>query len=119
MKRSSHVLLVLMGVTGATAVGHYLDQRRECVQQAPAAKPGIPQQKAQQAVPQTTQPCGRNTFTTRTGSRGWWWGSSNSRDYASTSTSERTRTASSSTTSGSGIFRGGFGSTGRGFFSGS
>lgn len=115
MKRSSHVLLVLMGVTGSTAVGHYLDQRRECVQQAQVAKPGT----ASQATQQTAPPC-RNTSNTRIGSRTWWWGSSsNSRDYASASSSERTRMASSSTTSGSGIFRGGFGSTGRGFSSGS
>jgi hypothetical protein len=106
MKRSSQVMLVVMGVTSATAAGHYLTTPNECVQQAPAAMPGVP---PQQQV--TQQPC-RNTSGSRTGSRSWW-GSSNS------DSSEHTRTASNSSTSAPGATRGGFGGSGHGFFSGS
>ena len=109
MKRSSHVLLVLMGVTATTSVGHYLaPPQNECVQQAPAAKPGTPQQQL------TQQPC-RNTSSTRTGSRSFWGSSDNN----GSSSSEHTKTASSSPTSVPGATRGGFGSTGHGIFSGS
>jgi hypothetical protein len=106
MKRSSQVMLVVMGVTSATAAGHYLTTPSECVQQAPAATPGVP---PQQQV--TQQPC-RNTSGTRTGSRSWW-GSSNS------GSSEHTKTASATPTGTPGATRGGFGGTGHGFFSGS
>jgi len=41
MKRSSQVLLMVMGVTGTTAVGHYLaPPRTECAEQASTAQPG-------------------------------------------------------------------------------
>ncbi len=106
MKRSSQVMLVVMGVTSATAAGHYLTTPNECVQQAPAAKPGVPPQQ------QVTQPC-RNTSGTRSGSRSWWGSSDNS------GSSEHTKTASNSSTSVPGATRGGFGGTGHGFFSGS
>jgi hypothetical protein len=98
MKRSGQVLLVVMGVTSATAAGHYLTTPNECVQQAPTAQPKMV----------TQQPC-RNTSGTRTGSRSWW-GSSGS------SSSEHTKVASNSSTSAT---RGGFGGTGHGFSSGS
>jgi len=104
MKRSSQVLLVIMGVAGTTAVGHYLaSPRTECVQQAPQAKADNPQQ--------TPPPC-NNTSSTRTGSHS---GSSSSNNSSS---SEHTNVASSQT-SAHGAERGGFGSTGHGFFSGS
>jgi hypothetical protein len=107
MKRSSQVLLVVMGVTSATAAGHYLTTPNECAQQAPAAKPGVlPQQQV------TQQPC-RNTSGTRTGSRSWWGSSDNS------GSSEHTKTASATPTGTPGATRGGFGGTGHGFFSGS
>ena len=106
MKRSSQVLLVVMGVTSATAVGQYLTTPSECVQQAPATKSGVP---PQQQV--TQQPC-RNTSGTRSGSRSWW-GSSES------GSSEHTKTASATPTSMPGATRGGFGGTGHGFSSGS
>ena len=107
MKRSSQVLLVVMGVTSATAAGHYLTTPNECAQQAPAAKPGVlPQQQV------TQQPC-RNTSGTRTDSRSWWGSSDNS------GSSEHTKTASNSPTSAPGATRGGFGGTGHGFSSGS
>ena len=107
MKRSSQVLLVVMGVTSATAAGHYLTTPNECAQQAPAAKSGVlPQQQV------TQQPC-RNTSGTRTGSRSWWGSSDNS------GSSEHTKTASNSPTSAPGATRGGFGGTGHGFSSGS
>jgi hypothetical protein len=102
MKRSSQVLLVVMGVTSATAVGHYLTTPNECVQQAPTAQPKMV----------TQQPC-RNTSGTRTGSRSWW-GSS---DNGGSSSSEHTKTASAMGTPDA--TRGGFGGTGHGFFSGS
>jgi hypothetical protein len=109
MKRSGQVMLVVMGVTSATAAGHYLTTPNECVQQAPAAKPGVlPQQQV------TQQPC-RNTSGTRTGSRSWWGSSDNS----GSSSSEHTKTASNSSTSAPGATRVGFGGTGHGFFSGS
>ena len=108
MKRSSQVMLVVMGVTSATAVGHYLTTPSECVQQAPAAKPGVPPQQV------TQQPC-RNTSSTRTGSRSWW-GSS---DNGGSSSSEHTKVASNSSTSAPGATRGGFGGIGHGFSSGS
>jgi hypothetical protein len=108
MKRSSQVLLVVMGVTSTTAVGQYLTTpQSECVQQAPAAKPGNPE--LQQV---TQQPC-RNTSSNRTGSRSWWGSSDNS----GSSSSEHSKTASS--TSAPGATRGGFGGTGHGFSSGS
>jgi hypothetical protein len=107
MKRSSQVLLVVMGVTSATAVGHYLTTPNECVQQAPTAQPKMPQQVTQ-------QPC-RNTSGTRTGSRSWWGSSDNS----GSSSSEHTKVASNSSTSAPGATRGGFGGTGHGFSSGS
>jgi hypothetical protein len=102
MKRSSQVLLVVMGVTSATAAGHYLTTPNECVQEAPAAKSGVP---PQQQV--TQQPC-RSTSGTRTGSRSWW-GSSNS------GSSGHTTTASATPTGTPGATRGGFGGTGHGF----
>jgi hypothetical protein len=105
MKRSSQVMLVVMGITSATAAGHYLTTPKECVQQAPAATPGIPTQQA------TQQPC-RNTSSTRTGSRSWWGSSSSG-------SSEHTKTASAATTGTPVATRGGFGGTGHGFFSGS
>ena len=109
MKRSSQVLLVLMGVTTTTAVGHYLAPPRptECVQQAQQARPDNPQQ----ALP----PC-KNTSSNRLGSRTWWWRSSSSSN-SSSSSSEHTKFASSSQTPGA--TRGGFGSTGHSFSSGS
>jgi hypothetical protein len=107
MKRSSQVLLVVMGVTSATAAGHYLTTPSECAQQVPAAKSGVlPQQ-------QITQQSCRNTSSTRTGSRSWWGSSDNS------GSSEHTKTASNSPTSAPGATRGGFGGTGHGFSSGS
>jgi hypothetical protein len=109
MKRSSQVLLVVMGVAGATAAGHYLTTPNECAQQVPAAKSGaLPQQQV------TQQPC-RNTSSTRTGYRSWWGSSDNS----GSSSSEHTKTASNSPTSVPGATRGGFGGTAHGFFSGS
>jgi hypothetical protein len=104
MKRSSQVLLVVMGVTSATAVGHYLTTPNECAQQAPTAQPKMV----------TQQPC-RNTSGTRTGSRSWWGSSDNS----GSSSSEHTKVASNSSTSAPGATRGGFGGTGHGFSSGS
>ena len=104
MKRSSQVLLVVMGVTSATAVGHYLTTPNECAQQAPTAQPKMV----------TQQPC-RNTCGTRTGSRSWWGSSDNS----GSSSSEHTKVASNSSTSAPGATRGGFGGTGHGFSSGS
>ena len=104
MKRSSQVLLVVMGVTSATAVGHYLTTPTECAQQAPTAQPKMV----------TQQPC-RNTSGTRTGSRSWWGSSDNS----GSSSSEHTKVASNSSTSAPGATRGGFGGTGHGFSSGS
>jgi hypothetical protein len=115
MKRSSQVLLVLMGVTTTTAVGHYVAPPRptECVQQAQQARPDNPQQ----ALPQC-----KNTSSNRLGSRTWWWRSSSSNTSASSS-SEHTRVASSqasaSQTSAPGAARGGFGSTGHGISSSS
>jgi hypothetical protein len=107
MKRSSQVLLVVMGVTSATTVGYYLTTPNECAQQVPAAKSGVlPQQQV------TQQPC-RNTSSTRTGSHSWWGSSENS------GSSEHTKTASATPTDTSGATRGGFGSTGHGLFSGS
>jgi len=109
MKRSSQVLLVVMGVTSATAAGHYLTTPNECAQQVPAAKSGVlPQQQV------TQQPC-RNTSSTRTGSRSWWGSSDNS----GSSSSEHSRVASASPTTSPGTTRGGFGGTGHGFSSGS
>jgi hypothetical protein len=111
MKRSGHVLLVLMGVTATTSIGHYLaPPKNECAQQAPAAKPGTPPQQA------TQQPC-KNTSSTRTGSRRWWGGSSGS-DSGGSTTSDHTKMASASS-SGPQASRGGFGSMGHGLFSGS
>jgi hypothetical protein len=107
MKRSSQVLLVAMGVVGATALGHHLAPPNECVQQDATARPGTLQQETQ-------QPC-RNTSSTHTGSRSWW----SSSDNRGASSSEHTKTASSSPTSMPGASRGGFGSTGHGFSSGS
>jgi hypothetical protein len=104
MKRSSQVMLVVMGVTSATAAGHYLTTPSECVQQAPAAKPGAPPQ-------QVTQQSCRSTSSTRTGSRSWWGSSDGS--------SEHSKTASATPTGTSDAMRGGFGGTGHGFFSGS
>ena len=104
MKRSSQVLLVVMGVTSATAVGHYLTTPNECAQQAPTAQPKMV----------TQQPC-RNTSGTRTGSRSWWGSSDNS----GSSSSEHTKVASNSSTSAPGATRGGFGGIGHGFSSGS
>jgi hypothetical protein len=107
MKRSSQVLLVLMGVTTTTAVGHYLaPPRTECVQQAPQARPD------NQALP----PC-KNTSSTRLGSRSFW-GSSGSHASPSSSSSEHT-TIASSQISAPGATRGGFGSTGHGISSSS
>jgi hypothetical protein len=103
MKRSSQVMLVVMGVTSATAAAHYLTTPSECVQQAPAAKPGVPPQ-------QVTQQSCRSTSSTRTGSRSWWGSSDGS--------SEHSKTASA-TPGTSDATRGGFGGTGHGFFSGS
>jgi hypothetical protein len=111
MKRSSQVLLVLMGVTGATAVGHYLaPPRSECVQQAPTAKPGTPQD--------VTQPCRTTSSRSGGGSSHTWWRSSRS-ESGGASSSEHGKVASSTPTSGAGATRGGFGSTGHSFFSGS
>jgi hypothetical protein len=104
MKRSGQVLLVVMGVTSATAAGHYLTTPNECVQQAPTAQPKMV----------TQQPC-RNTSGTRTGSRSWWGSSDNS----GSSSSEHTKVASNSSTSVPGATRGGFGGIGHGFSSGS
>jgi len=106
MKRSSQVLLAVMGVTSATAAGHYLTTPTECVQQAPTAQPKMPQQ--------VTQPC-QSSSGNRTGSRSWWR-SSNSDNGGS---SEHTKVASTSPTSAPGATRGGFGGTGHGFSSGS
>ncbi len=106
MKRSSQVLLVVMGVTSTTAVGHYLTTPTECVQQAPTAQPKTPQQVA--------QPC-QSSSGNRTGSRTWW------RSFSSGNggSSEHTRVASNSPTSAPGTTRGGFGGTGHGISSGS
>lgn len=115
MKRSSQVLLVLMGVTGTTAIGHYLAPPRptECVQQPSTAKPGTPQE--------VTQPC---KTTSSSGGRGGggshtWWRSSRS-ENGGASFSEHGKVAASTPTSGAeaGATRGGFGSTGHSFFSG-
>jgi len=108
MKRSSQVLLVLMGVTSTTAVGHYLAQpRTECVQQAPTAKSGTPQE--------VTQPC---TTTSRGGGGGshTGWRSSSS-ETGGASSSEHGKVGTSAPLSGSGAERGGFGSTGHGISS--
>jgi len=104
MKRSSQVLLVVMGVTSTTAAGHYLTTPTECVQQAPATQPKMPQQ--------VTQPC-QSSSGNRSGSRSWWGSSSSSENGGS---SEHTRVASSTPP---GATRGGFGGTGHGFSSGS
>jgi len=98
VKRSSQVLLMVMGVTSTTALGHYLaPPRTECAQQTP----GTPQD--------VTQPC-RTTSGSRSGGHTWW----------SSSGSGTSGTSSSSTsTSASGATRGGFGSTGLGISSGS
>jgi len=102
MKRSSQVLLMVMGVTGTTAVGHYLSPpRTECAQQASTAEPGTPQNVA--------QPC-RTTSSGHGGGHGWWRSSGSGNGGAS---------SSSASTSASGATRGGFGSTGHGIASGS
>jgi len=104
MKRSSQVLLAVMGMTSSIAVGHYLAQpRTECVPQASAAKPGTTQQVSQQS-----------------GSRSSWYtcGGSSSSNSSSSSSSERIKIASSQT-SAPGAARGGFGSTGNGISSSS
>jgi hypothetical protein len=114
MKRSSQVLLVLMGVTTTTAVGHYLAPPRptECVQQAQTAKPGTPQE--------VTQPC--RTTSSRSGGGGsgshTWWRSSRS-ENGGASSAEHGKVAASTSTSGSEAARGGFGSTGHGISSSS
>jgi len=106
MKRSGQVLLVVMGVTGTTAVGHYLaPPRTECAQQAPTVKPGTPQEAA--------QPC-RTTSGGHGGGHSWWRSSSS--NSSSSSSSGATNVASSET---SGATRGGFGSTGHGISSSS
>src|SRR5215470_2020008 len=104
MKRSSQVLLVVMGVTSATAAGHYLTTPTECVQQAPTTRPKAPEQ--------VTQPC-QSSSGNRSGSRSWWGSSSSSGNGGS---SGHTRVASSTPP---GATRGGFGGTGHGFSSGS
>jgi hypothetical protein len=101
VKRSSQVLLMVMGVTSTTALGHYLaPPRTECAQQAATANSGTPQN--------VTQPC-RTTSGTRSGWHSWW----------SSSGSGTSGTSSSTSTSTSGATRGGFGSTGHGISSGS
>src|SRR5262245_13540885 len=107
MKRSSQVLLVVMGVTSATAAGHYLTTPTQCVRQTPGANSAVP---PQQQV--TQQPC-RNTSSTHTGSRSGW----SSSDHGGSSSSEHSKTASATPAGTSDATRGGFGSTGHGFFS--
>jgi len=110
MKRSGQVLLVVMGVTTTTAVGHYLaPPRTECVQQTPAANPATLQEATQ-------QPC--RTTSSRGGGGHSWWRSSGS-DNRGASSSEPSRVAASTSTSTSGATRGGFGSTGHGISSSS
>ena len=110
MKRSGQVLLVVMGVTTTTAVGHYLaPPRTECAQQTAAANPGTPQEVTQ-------QPC-RTTGSRSSGGHSWWRSSGS--DNRGASSSESGRVAASAQTSAPGATRGGFGSTGHGISSGS
>jgi len=96
MKRSSQVLLVAMGVVGATAVGHQLAPPNECVQQDATARPS--------AAQEATEPCRRSSGS---GAR-----SGSSRSHTGTPPS------SSDATSAPSVPRGGFGSTGHAFASG-
>jgi hypothetical protein len=101
VKRSSQVLLVLMGVAGTTAAAHQLmPPPKECVDRSATATPDGAQDGKEE--------CRRKSRSGR-----WWWRSSGSSD----GTSDGTKTGTT-TKPGPGTPRGGFGSTGRGSGSG-
>lgn len=123
MKRSAQVALVLMGATAVGASSYALAPRTDCV------PPGSAASRPPAVAPGTGQPGEPCRETRRSSSSGYSrWGSSGSSTWrrsstqTSTSTALRPSGAAVPSTGRSGtttVARGGFGSTGHGFSSGS